>query len=156
MLFVGETYTETFPARAEAVPAARMAVSEFAALAGANGERLDAICLAASEAVTNAVLHAYPPVAERAGTGAVQVSASYVEDEVWILVADRGDGLRSERQSTGLGLGLALIAQLADDFQIVSRGGGGTELRMRFKLRAADRAVDPQPRGSAWAAIVPA
>jgi hypothetical protein len=29
-----------------------------------------------------------------------------------------------------------LVAKLADEFQILSRGSGGTELRMRFNLSA--------------------
>jgi serine/threonine-protein kinase RsbW len=167
MLTPGETFSESYPAIPGAVADARNALTAFAREAGADSERLEAVRLAASEAVTNAVMHAYH-AGER---GTVQVSASYVEDEVWLLVADAGNGLRPRANSPGLGLGLALIAQLADEFQILSRGSGGTELRLRFKLRtekqrpesgggshhvARKSASARQARGSVSAAFSPA
>lgn len=130
MLSPGETFTASYPAEARSVPEARSALVDFAHEAGASDEQLESIQLAASEAITNAVIHAY----ESTQQGEVQVNASYVEGELWLLVADSGHGLRPRRQSPGLGLGLVLVAQLADEFQILSRGSGGTELRMRFNL----------------------
>jgi serine/threonine-protein kinase RsbW/stage II sporulation protein AB (anti-sigma F factor) len=142
MLIAGETFTESYAAAPESVGKARNALTAFAREAGVDEEQLEAIRLAASEAVTNAVLHAYRD-RER---GTVQVSASYVENELWLLVADAGTGLQPNSESPGLGLGLALVAQLADEFQILTRGSGGTELRLRFKLartrRRADRNLD--------------
>src|SRR5437588_5057251 len=120
MLPPGISYSETFPAEARSVPLARAAVSAFAVKAGARGERLEAIRLAASEAVTNAVLHAYKTLGVE-GTHSIQVNASLVEGELWLLIADDGGGLRPRAESSGLGLGLVLIAQLADDFQLLSR-----------------------------------
>ena len=129
MLVPGETFSTSYPAIPEAVPTARNTLTEFACDAGATEERLDAIRLATSEAITNAVIHAY----ELTERGEVHVSASYVEGELWVLVSDAGHGMRRRDDSPGLGLGLALVAQLADEFQILSRGSG-TELRMRFDL----------------------
>jgi len=129
----GETFTESYPAAPDAVSQARNALTAFAREAGAEEEQVESIRLAASEAVTNAVLHAY----RDREAGAVQVSASYLENELWMFVADAGSGMRPRSGGPGLGLGLALIAQLADDFQILSRGSGGTELRLRFKLEQA-------------------
>src|SRR5437588_4729718 len=131
MLVPGDTLSQSYPALAESVAEARNALTAFAEEAGVDQERIDAIRLAASEAVTNAVLHAYQPDRE---TGAIQIRASYIGDELWLLIADAGSELRPRADSPGLGLGLALIAQLADEFQILSRGSGGTELRLRFKL----------------------
>lgn len=151
-----ESYTESYPAVPESVPGARSTLTQFAADAGARGERLEAIRLAASEAITNAAVHAYPDRA-LSGRDMVQVTASRVDDEVWILISDDGVGLRSHRGVTkGLGLGLVLIAQLADSFEIVNRGTGGTELRMRFRLRAAGPVGDSHPRGSVVIASAPA
>jgi anti-sigma regulatory factor (Ser/Thr protein kinase) len=144
MLIPGETFSESYPADPDAVAQARNALTDFARDAGANEEQLEAVRLAASEAVTNAVMHAY----DKGQKGSVQVSASYVENELWLLVADAGNGLRPRANSTGLGLGLALIAQLADEFQILSRGSGGTELRLRFKLPTRKRRAEPAPKGS--------
>ncbi len=133
MLIPGDTFSASYPAVRESVPRARAAVTDFAREAGARDALLEAIQLAASEAITNAVMHAY----EHADRGEVQVSASYIEDELWLLIADTGHGMRPRDNSPGLGLGLALIAQLATEFQILSRGSGGTELRMRFSLAPA-------------------
>ena len=158
MLAPGESYSESYPAVPETVGEARAAVTAFAERAGASDERLEAIRLAASEAVTNAVKYAY----DGHGRGSVNVSASCLEDEVWLLVADSGSGLRPRRKHPGLGLGLALIAQMADDFQIHSRGLGGTELQMRFKLRprrpitGGRRGPAAQLRGSLSSAASPA
>jgi anti-sigma regulatory factor (Ser/Thr protein kinase) len=135
----GQSQSESYPAVAVSVARVRAAVSAFAEKAGARGERLDAIRLAASEAVTNAVKHSY---GGRPG-GTINVCTSYVEGELWLLIADSGTGLRAQGKRPGLGLGLMLIAQLADDFQLHSRGGGGTELQMRFKLSS------PRPRQGA-------
>jgi serine/threonine-protein kinase RsbW len=160
MLIAGETFNESFPAVPDTVAEARNAVTGFAREAGASPERLEAVQLAASEAITNAVMHAYDAGEE----GTVQISVSYVENELWLLIADTGKGLRPRSNSPGLGLGLALIAQLADEFQILSRGSdGGTELRLRFKLatprrRSAwgDGADGRQDRGSVSTALSPA
>jgi serine/threonine-protein kinase RsbW len=160
MLVPGETFSKSYAAVPASVPMARQAVTAFADRAGADADRLEAIRLAASEAVTNAILHAYS--GDQSGT--IQVSASYIKDEVWLLIGDAGSGLRPRSNSPGLGLGLALIAQLADEFQILSRGTGGTELRMRFKLRAPqsrrehhERPItERQSRGSLSAAASPA
>jgi anti-sigma regulatory factor (Ser/Thr protein kinase) len=139
MLVPGETLSASYPAVPDSVGAARGVLTEFARDAGAGEHQLQAIRLAASEAITNAIIHAY----ERAEHGEVHVSASYIEGELWLLIADAGHGMRPRENSPGLGLGLALIAQLADDFQILSRGSGGTELRMRFNLAARP----PAPAG---------
>lgn len=141
MLVPGETLSASYPAIPDSVGTARNVLTDFAREAGAGEEQLQAIRLAASEAITNAVIHAYA-LAEH---GHVHVSASYIEGELWVLIADSGHGMRPRENSPGLGLGLALIAQLADDFQILSRGSGGTELRMRFNLVARTPA---RPSGS--------
>jgi anti-sigma regulatory factor (Ser/Thr protein kinase) len=153
-----EGFSGSYPAVAESVPRIRTALTDYASDAGVRGDRLEAIRLAVSEAVTNCVLHAY------SGTkGTIQVNGARVGDEFWLVIADDGAGLRPRGPHSGLGLGLALIAQLADDFQILSRSTGGTELRIQFKLVACGQ-LDPgrphathaQRRGSVSSARVPA
>lgn len=150
MLSPGESLTRSYPADAESVRRGRAELTDFARMAGARDERLEAVRLAVSEAMTNAVLHAY----EEPG-GRVSLSATYVAGELWVFVADQGAGLRVRRDRRGLGLGLAVIARLVDDFQIVSRATGGTEIRMQFKLEPAEFA-DQGPRGSVASAVSPA
>jgi anti-sigma regulatory factor (Ser/Thr protein kinase) len=120
---------ESYPAVAESVSIARRAITACAAEAGANSKQLHAIELAVSEALTNVVLYAYPW-----RTGEIHVTARVAGNELWVLIADNGCGLHAGRDTDGLGLGLALIAQLTDGFSVVGRSSGGTELRLRFTL----------------------
>jgi anti-sigma regulatory factor (Ser/Thr protein kinase) len=104
-------------------------LGDFALQAGAESRQVDAVRLASSEALTNAVLHAY-----RTEPGSVYVTAAVVAEELWVLVADDGCGLEPRAGRPGLGLGLGLIAQLSAELAIVPRASGGTEVRMRFNL----------------------
>jgi anti-sigma regulatory factor (Ser/Thr protein kinase) len=129
----GEALNKSYRAVPEAVPLARHAVAGVAADAGAAGERLDDIRLAVSEALTNAVVHTY-----RGGdVGRLHVTAAVASDELWVLIGDDGRGLHARNASQGLGIGLSLISELSDDFAIVTRASGGTEVQMRFDLRKA-------------------
>jgi len=127
----GEAMNETYPAVAEAVPLARRALTAVAAGAGAGGERLEEIRLAVSEALTNAVVHAY----RNREAGHFHVTAAVASGELWVLISDDGRGLHAWNDSRGLGIGLSLISGLSDDFAIVTRASGGTEVQMRFDLK---------------------
>jgi serine/threonine-protein kinase RsbW len=142
----------SYPAVPSAVPLARRAVAEFAEAAGVAGEELENVRLAVSEAITNVVVHAY-----RGGKGMIHVSAAVASGELWVLVGDDGAGLHAREDSPGLGVGLALIADISEDFAVVNRSSGGTELRMRFLIRGAARR-DPTDynRGSSASASRPA
>jgi anti-sigma regulatory factor (Ser/Thr protein kinase) len=133
------------------VPTVRRALAEMAAAAGAPDWQLDGIRLAASEALTNVVLHAYP-----ARAGEIHVTAGVAGNEFWVLIADDGRGIKAGPQSDGLGLGLALITQLTDDFAIAERSSGGTELQLRFVLARGRAPGESQPRGSLLSATRPA
>ena len=89
--------------------------------------------LAVSEAATNVVVHAYTG---QELPGLIEVNATVAAGELWVIVTDTGLGLRPRLDSPGLGLGLAIIAQLADGVDLVRPGDGGVELRMRFALPA--------------------
>ena len=127
----GDALNQSYPAVAEAVPLARRALTDVAALAGAGGERLEEIRLAISEALTNAVVHAY----RGDEPGHFHVTAAVASGELWVLISDDGRGLHAWNDSRGLGIGLSLISGLSDDFAIVTRATGGTEVQMRFDLK---------------------
>ena len=91
----------------------------------------DAVALAVTEAVTNAVLHAYVD-APQPGEIEVVVQRAAEAHSVEILVCDDGRGMRPRTDSPGLGLGLPLVATLADRFEVQARAGGGTRVRMAF------------------------
>ena len=120
------------PAVPESVGLIRHAVADLAAGAGVGGEQLDAIRLAVSEAATNTVLYAYG-----AEVGEIHATAELAGDELWVLIADDGRGIHAGPESRGLGLGLALMSKVCDDFSVVERAGDGTELQLRFKIRAS-------------------
>ncbi|HZL05895.1 MAG TPA: ATP-binding protein, partial [Coriobacteriia bacterium] len=63
--------SRTYPAVADSVHIARHALCAFAADCGAHPQQVEAVRLASSEALTNAVIHAY-----RDEPGQIQVSAS--------------------------------------------------------------------------------
>ena len=65
----------------------------------------------------------------------MHVTAAVASDELWVLIGDDGRGLHAWNDSQGLGIGLSLISGLSDDFSIVTRASGGTEVQMRFDLR---------------------
>jgi serine/threonine-protein kinase RsbW len=116
------------------VPQARHELARLAAEAGASDELLDAVRLAASEAVTNAVLHAYDGM-----MGEIRVDVDVTPHELSVLIADDGNPQARREDKQGLGVGLLLIAECCDDLDIVKRDSGGTEVRMRFALNGATR-----------------
>jgi serine/threonine-protein kinase RsbW len=142
---------QTYLAVPDSVRAARVAITRFAAQAGARAEQVKAVRLAASEALTNAVEHAYPD-----GPGDVHVTAAVACGELCVLIADDGCGIRPHARRGGLGVGLTLIASLCDELQIVKRHSGGTGLWLWFKLSTEAPPPARQPRGSVSSAIAPA
>lgn len=110
----------------------RHTVVAFAAAHGADGPRQGAVALAVSEAVSNVVVHAYAPGEH----GSVCVDADVEGDDLEIVVSDCGRGVSAGPLRPGLGLGLAMIGEHADELVISERAPRGTELWMRFGLRA--------------------
>jgi stage II sporulation protein AB (anti-sigma F factor) len=118
---------ETYPAVPESVPRARQAVVRLAADAGASEGEVDAIRLATSEALTNAVVHAYDST-----PGLIYLCAAVGSEGLSVTVADDGGGLRPRLDRRGMGIGLALIAEVTETLAIVKRPAGGVKLQMRF------------------------
>jgi serine/threonine-protein kinase RsbW len=150
MTTVQRALNRSYPAVPASIPVARAVVRELTCAAGCSPEKVDAVSLAVSEALTNVVLHAYPD-----DPGQVHLTAALAGGELWVLVADDGDGLTGTSRNPGLGVGLALIAQEADDFIIGPRATRGVEVRMRFDLQPAT-AGENQSRGSLSSASTPA
>ena len=136
---------KTYPATPEAVTAARKAIVAFARGVGVPPARLHDVSLATSEALTNAVQHAY---IESSEPGAITVTAMPAGSELWILIADAGRGLRPRCDSPGLGLGLGLMTQIADRLEISHEPDGGTEIRMTFPLATDGESAESHPRAA--------
>ena len=89
------------------------------------------VALAVTEAVTNAVVHAYRDGA----AGQVRVVACALETGLLVVVRDYGCGMLPNPGSPGAGLGLAVIGALAGEMNIERPDeGGGTRIRIRFRL----------------------
>lgn len=125
---VGGCLSCEVPAEPRAVPVVRRAIVEFARSRGVAMAVADRIALTVSEAVTNAVLHAYPEGAE----GTVRVIADAGDHDLQVVVCDDGEGIQPGRVSPGLGAGLRIIAETSDDFGIAARLPQGLEVWMRF------------------------
>jgi serine/threonine-protein kinase RsbW len=125
------TLREVYDATADAVPAARHAVTAFARRRGVTDGRLTDIALAVGEACSNVVVHAYR---HRAQPGRMEVTARRPDDVLEVAVTDSGDGMTPRPDSPGLGLGLPLIAEVTQSFEVQARQGAGTRLVMRFEL----------------------
>jgi serine/threonine-protein kinase RsbW len=129
MLMADPELEATFPGTPPGVGQLRRAVAEIARQAGMPAADIDAVRLAASEAASNAVVHAYR---ERAGE--LRIRARVDAGELQLVIADEGDGLAPRTDSPGLGLGLPLMAHLSERFEIVS-GPDGTEIHLAFRCQ---------------------
>jgi anti-sigma regulatory factor (Ser/Thr protein kinase) len=121
------------PARAENVAVVRHAIGGLGdAVPAIDGQRLSDIKLAVTEACTNVVVHAY----ESDGEGPMHVEASLDGiEELVVIVRDEGRGIAPRTDSPGLGLGLPLIASLAESLELGRDGEQRTEVRMTFRLQ---------------------
>jgi anti-sigma regulatory factor (Ser/Thr protein kinase) len=123
-----QTGVETYPAVGASLGRLRRDVRSHAAEAGAE-DRAGLIAQAASEAAANAIVHGYEGGDEGA---AIEVAWCRDDGGLVLTVADRGKGFRPSRSSPGLGVGLALMAQIADELELREREGGGLVVWMRF------------------------
>jgi serine/threonine-protein kinase RsbW len=116
------------------VPLARHSVTDYLRAADTADPPLGDIGLVVSEAVTNVVLHAYP----KGAPGEVRVRVAVDGAEVALVVQDDGSGLRPRPDSPGLGVGLPLMAAVAQRLETRRTASGGNELRAWFSVAPGD------------------
>jgi serine/threonine-protein kinase RsbW len=120
------------PADPPTVPTMRRELVAYARSIGASDQTCDAIALAVSEALTNAVRHAY--VGQEPGSIIVEARLEG-QNQLLLRVSDEGRGPTPQADSPGLGLGLGVMARTADDFSISNRQDArGTVVTLRFSL----------------------
>jgi anti-sigma regulatory factor (Ser/Thr protein kinase) len=117
------------PARPENVAVVRHALGGFGDAYDIPDQALADIKLAVTEACTNVVVHAYPD-----GDGPLGISAWMADERLTVVVHDEGRGMLPRPDSPGLGLGLPLIATLAESLELGTGSDERTEVRMTFLL----------------------
>jgi stage II sporulation protein AB (anti-sigma F factor) len=133
--------TLEFPSRSSNEAFARAAVACFAAQLDPTVEELGDIRTAVSEAVTNAIVHAYPNE-----LGIVTLRCRILKGQVLdIVVKDRGVGIADIEQAmrpmytTGgsdrSGMGFTIMESFMTNLEISSEPGKGTTVHMRRKLQ---------------------
>jgi anti-sigma regulatory factor (Ser/Thr protein kinase) len=122
----------TLPARPENVAVVRHAFGGLGEALNVGDGALADVKLAVTEACTNVVVHAYPDDGE---PGAMSVSATVIDhSRLEVVVSDEGTGIQPRPDSPGLGLGLPLIATLAETLELGTGPNGRTEVRMTFLI----------------------
>lgn len=120
----------SLPARAENIALIRHAFGALGEALAVDEELLSDVRLAVTEACSNVVVHAYadePP-------GPLEVFATLNDDTLTVVVRDEGPGIAPHPDSPGLGLGLPLIASLAESVQLGRDEQERTEVCMTFSL----------------------
>ena len=121
------------PARAANIAVVRHAFGALGEVFAVDQQILANICLAVTEACTNVVVHAYPDGHE----GPLEVFATLLKEKLVVVVRDEGPGIAPRADSPGLGLGLPLIASLAESVLLGRDDDDRTEVRMTFPLSLA-------------------
>jgi serine/threonine-protein kinase RsbW len=117
-------------AETDNVPLVRHALRGLLEASGVPEERISDIALAVTEACANAVLHAYPRA-----RGQFEAAADLSPGgELVVTVRDYGSGMAPRVDSPGLGVGLPLMAAIADALEIDTPEGAGTVVRMTFDV----------------------
>lgn len=136
----------TFPSRSANEGFARAVVAAFAAQLDPPVDELADLRTAVSEAVTNAIVHAYP---EELGTVTITVRL-YENDRISVRIRDNGRGIPDVQKAmeplytTGgeerSGLGFSVMQSFTDRMQVRSAPGKGTTVTL-------DKYITPRVKG---------
>jgi serine/threonine-protein kinase RsbW len=138
------------PARAENIALIRHAFGALGETLAVDEELLSDVRLAVTEACSNVVVHAY----DDESPGPLEVLATLDGDTLTVVVRDEGPGIAPHPDSPGLGLGLPLIASLAESVQLGRDEQERTEVCMTFSLSDGlpDGARSTSPTGESASA----
>ena len=126
------------PATLPNVRGVRRKVAAIAVQVQAAEHVVDDVELCVGEAVTNSVVHGYSD-----GEGTVDIAVDVDQDELTVIVSDRGQGLTDFVRDGDIGYGLQIIERLTRRVRIASAPRSGTEVYMVFDLERT-----PQPAGT--------
>lgn len=119
---------------------ARVSVAAFVSQLDPTIEEIADIKTSVSEAVTNAIIHAYPNK-----DGVVKVRALLYEDEIEVEVSDTGEGIENIEEAREplyttkgnlerSGMGFTIMENFMDELKVESIVGLGTKVTMSKKI----------------------
>lgn len=120
----------SLPARPDSLGVIRHVLGAFAEALRLPPDLVEDIRLAVTEACTNVVRHAYD-----GDDGPIDVVVRPSRDRLEIVISDRGRGMAPSPDLEGPGLGLQLIAALADSVELQEAPTNGSRLKMAFECR---------------------
>ena len=120
----------TLPARAENVAIVRHVLAALGDALQLPDPVVADMRLAVTEACTNVVRHAYG-----ARSGVMDVLVRPGDEAMEVVVSDTGGGMGPSVDTRGPGLGLPLIAALADGFRVEHPPVSGSRLVMTFRRK---------------------
>ena len=121
----------TLPARPENVAVIRHVLGAFAEALHLPADLVEDMRLAVTEACTNVVRHAY----RDGDPGPIDVVIRPNGDRLDLIVSDQGQGLGASADVSGPGLGLPLIAALAESVELQELPVRGSRVTMSFRCR---------------------
>ncbi len=147
MDYINET-TIRFKAIKENESFARLCVASFCATINPTIEEIGDLKTAVSEAVTNAIVHAYPGKDK----GDVVLNIKLTKNEVYITISDFGVGIEdvekarqpfytSKPNTERSGMGFTVMEGFMDKVMVLSQPNKGVVLTMYKKLGELDIAV---------------
>ena len=138
---VTNNVTIILPAKSGNESFARASVAAFCANLSPTLEEINDVKTAVSEAVTNAIVHAYPD-----GEGEITIEVTTYDDNVVSIdVSDEGTGIRdadearkpffsTKSHEEHSGMGFTIMEAFMDELEVKTQVGRGTIVKMRKKI----------------------
>jgi len=119
---------------------ARIAVASFASQLDPTIEEIADIKTSVSEAVTNAIIHAYDN-----SEGTIKIHSKLFENEIEITIVDLGKGIENVEEAKSplyttksnlerSGMGFTIMENFMDELKVESVVGLGTKITMKKKI----------------------
>ena len=129
-----------FLSKSANVSFARIAVSSFASQLDPTIEEIADIKTSVSEAVTNAIIHAYDN-----SEGTIKIHSKLFENEIEITIVDLGKGIENVEEAKSplyttksnlerSGMGFTIMENFMDELKVESVVGLGTKITMKKKI----------------------
>ena len=120
---------------------ARVAVAAFVAQLDPTIDEINDVKTAVSEAVTNSIIHGY----ENREDGLVRIDAEINENEVTLVITDKGSGIEDIQQAMEplftsrpdlerSGMGFTVMETFMDELKVESEKGIGTKVVVKKKF----------------------